>query len=61
LLLPGVSVSTSPTDYLPFKQVQMMRFDGKRWVLFGEVLAQSGSGSDRKHGAGLDLELRKAR
>jgi len=40
LLLPGVRVSTSPTDYFPFKQVQMMRFDGKRWALFGEVLAQ---------------------
>jgi branched-chain amino acid transport system substrate-binding protein len=37
-LLPGISVNTSPTDFYPLKQVQLMRFDGKRWVHFGEVL-----------------------
>jgi branched-chain amino acid transport system substrate-binding protein len=38
LLLPGIKVSTSATDYFPIKQLQMMRFDGKRWVLFGDVI-----------------------
>jgi len=38
LLLPGIRVSTSANDYLPFKQLQMMRFDGTRWALFGEIL-----------------------
>jgi branched-chain amino acid transport system substrate-binding protein len=39
-LLPGISINTSPTDFYPLKQVQLMRFDGKRWVHFGEVLGK---------------------
>jgi branched-chain amino acid transport system substrate-binding protein len=38
MLLPGVKIDTSPTDYYPLEQMQLARFDGKRWVLFGEVL-----------------------
>ena len=38
LLLPGIKMNTAANDYLPLKQLQMMRFDGKRWVLFGEVI-----------------------
>jgi ABC-type branched-subunit amino acid transport system substrate-binding protein len=37
MLLPGIKVNTSPTDYYPVQQLQLMRFDGKRWVRFGEV------------------------
>jgi len=37
MLLPGVRVNTSATDYDPIKQLQLMRFDGKEWVRFGEV------------------------
>ena len=37
MLLPGIKVSTGPTDHMPVKQMQMMRFDGKQWVRFGEV------------------------
>ncbi|MDQ2734875.1 MAG: ABC transporter substrate-binding protein [Pseudomonadota bacterium] len=33
LLIPGVTVSTSPTDYRPLKTMQLERFDGKRYVL----------------------------
>ena len=40
LLLPGIKVNTSANDYFPIKQLQMMRFDGKRWALFGEILGQ---------------------
>jgi len=37
MLLPGIKVSTGPSDHMPVKQMQMMRFDGKQWVRFGEV------------------------
>ena len=32
LLLPGIRVNTGPSDYLPVEQIQLIRFDGKRWV-----------------------------
>jgi branched-chain amino acid transport system substrate-binding protein len=38
LLLPGMTVSTGPDDYLPFQQLQLRRFNGKSWVSFGEIL-----------------------
>ncbi len=38
MLLPGVKLNTSATDFYPIEQMQLARFDGKRWVLFGEVL-----------------------
>ena len=38
-LLPGIRINTSPTNYHTIGQVQMMRWDGKSWVLFGEVLS----------------------
>jgi branched-chain amino acid transport system substrate-binding protein len=38
LLLPGVEINTSSTDFAPIKQVRMARFDGIRWRLFGPVL-----------------------
>ncbi|MBV9559750.1 MAG: ABC transporter substrate-binding protein [Bradyrhizobium sp.] len=37
-LLPGVKVNTSPTDYAPLKQLQMMRFKGEKWDLFGDII-----------------------
>ena len=40
MMLPGITLSTSPTDYHPIEQMQMMRFDGTRWVRFGEVIGQ---------------------
>ncbi len=38
-LLPGVMLNTSPTDFHPIEQMQMLRFDGTRWVLFGPVIS----------------------
>jgi len=38
MLLPGIRVNTSPTDFYPVEQMQLARFDGKRWALFGEVI-----------------------
>jgi branched-chain amino acid transport system substrate-binding protein len=37
LLLPGVKVNTSPTDFYPIEQEQLIRFDGEKWVRFGEL------------------------
>jgi branched-chain amino acid transport system substrate-binding protein len=38
MLLPGIRLSTSATDFLPVKKLQMRRFDGARWVPFGGVM-----------------------
>jgi branched-chain amino acid transport system substrate-binding protein len=38
LLLPGITVSTSPTDYYPIQAVQLSRFHGETWELFGDVM-----------------------
>jgi branched-chain amino acid transport system substrate-binding protein len=38
MLLPGIKINTSPTDFAPIKQVQMGKFDGQRWNLFGDLL-----------------------
>jgi branched-chain amino acid transport system substrate-binding protein len=39
MLIPGIKVNTGPTDYHPIKQMQMQRFNGVRWELFGPVLS----------------------
>ena len=38
MLLPGIKVNTSPTNYYPVQQMQLMRFDGKQWVRFGDLV-----------------------
>jgi ABC-type branched-subunit amino acid transport system substrate-binding protein len=38
-LLPGIKISTSPTDFAPISQLQMMRFDNGRWQLFGDIIS----------------------
>src|SRR5215469_8817836 len=38
MLLPGITVNTSPTDFAPIKQLQMMRFTGERWERFGAII-----------------------
>jgi branched-chain amino acid transport system substrate-binding protein len=43
MLLPGVTVSTSASDFAPIKQMQLQKFDGTTWKLFGEVISASGS------------------
>lgn len=37
MMLPGITIDLSPSDYLPIEQVQLIRFDGKQWVRFGEI------------------------
>ncbi|RZN31054.1 ABC transporter substrate-binding protein [Bradyrhizobium sp. Leo121] len=38
-LLPGVKINTSATDFAPISQLQMMRFKGQKWELFGEIIS----------------------
>ena len=38
LLLPGITINTSATDYFPVEQLQMIRFNGERYERFGEVI-----------------------
>jgi hypothetical protein len=44
LLLPGITISGSPTDYRSIKQLQMMRFNGERWEGFGPIITDDYSG-----------------
>ncbi len=44
MLLPGIKINTSPTDFAPVKQIQMARFDGERWRLFGPLINGAVSG-----------------
>ena len=37
MALPGIKINTSPTDFYPIEQEQLVRYDGERWVLFGEL------------------------
>jgi branched-chain amino acid transport system substrate-binding protein len=39
MILPGVTINTSPTDFAPIKQLQMMRFKGEKWELFGDIIS----------------------
>ena len=43
LLLPGITINTSPTDYYPLQSVQLARFKGETWDLFGDVMSAEGS------------------
>jgi branched-chain amino acid transport system substrate-binding protein len=42
-LLPGIKINTGPSDYYPIEQMQLQKWDGKTWVLFGEVISGEGS------------------
>jgi len=44
MLLPGIKINTSPSDFAPVKQIQMARFDGERWRLFGPLISGSVTG-----------------
>jgi branched-chain amino acid transport system substrate-binding protein len=39
MLLPGITINTSATDFYPIEQMRMMRFTGERWELFGPILS----------------------
>jgi hypothetical protein len=37
-MLPGIKINTSPDDFFPIEQMQLMKFDGAAWHLFGDVI-----------------------
>ncbi|MEW6689590.1 MAG: ABC transporter substrate-binding protein [Pseudomonadota bacterium] len=39
-LMPGITIKTNQDDFAPIEQVQMMRFNGKKWDFFGTVLGK---------------------
>ena len=45
MLLPGILVNTSPTDFYPVEQMQLQRFEGNTWILFGPIFNSDGSTS----------------
>jgi ABC-type branched-subunit amino acid transport system substrate-binding protein len=38
VMLPGIKINTSPDDFFPIEQMQLMKFDGQAWHLFGNVI-----------------------
>jgi branched-chain amino acid transport system substrate-binding protein len=45
MLLAGITINTGPTDFAPIKQMQMERFKGEKWELFGPVFSGPGGAS----------------
>jgi branched-chain amino acid transport system substrate-binding protein len=39
MLLPGITINTSPTDFYPIEQMQMQRFTGERWESLGPIIS----------------------
>jgi ABC-type branched-subunit amino acid transport system substrate-binding protein len=39
VMLPGIKINTGPDDFAPISQLQLMRFRGERWNLFGDVIS----------------------
>ena len=40
LLVPGITINTSPTDYRPIEAMQFQRFDGHQWIFFGDLMTE---------------------
>jgi hypothetical protein len=38
-MLPGIAINTTPTDFFPIKEMQMMRFNGESWRPFGQAIS----------------------
>jgi branched-chain amino acid transport system substrate-binding protein len=38
VLLPGIKINTSPTNHHPIRAMQLEKWDGKSWGLFGDVI-----------------------
>ena len=44
VLLPGIKINTSPTDFAPLSSLQLMKFKGEKWELFGDVISADVAG-----------------
>jgi branched-chain amino acid transport system substrate-binding protein len=40
MMLPGIRIKTSPTDYFPIEAMRLQRFNGETWELFGETIGE---------------------
>jgi branched-chain amino acid transport system substrate-binding protein len=45
MLLPGIEINTTPTNFAPIRQLQLMRFKGETWERFGPVMSGDGGGA----------------
>jgi branched-chain amino acid transport system substrate-binding protein len=45
MLLPGIMINTSPTDFYPIESMQLSKFTGKNWELFGDIISAESGGS----------------
>jgi len=50
ILLPGIRIDTNPNDYALIQELQLMRFDGARWVRFGGVVGNEAELHDSRAG-----------
>ena len=44
ILIPGIKITTSPTDFAPIEQLKMMQFKGGKWDLFGDIISAETGG-----------------
>jgi branched-chain amino acid transport system substrate-binding protein len=44
VLLPGIKINTGPTDFAPISQLQLMKFKGEKWELFGDIISADTGG-----------------
>ena len=44
VLLPGIKINTGPTDFAPISSLQLMKFKGEKWELFGDVINAEAGG-----------------
>ena len=40
MMLPGIRLKTSPTDYFPIEAMRLQRFNGETWELFGDTIGE---------------------
>ena len=43
MLIPGITINTSPTDYYPIQSVKLAKFTGETWAPFGDIMSAEGS------------------
>ena len=48
VLLPGITISTAPSDLRPIKEMRLIQFDGRTWQPIGDVVETAGSTIGRK-------------
>jgi branched-chain amino acid transport system substrate-binding protein len=48
VLLPGVTISTAPSDFQPIKQMRLIQFDGRTWQSIGDVVESTTIGAGNK-------------